>query len=444
MSCPARPKLDSELGIRTGHATGPDRPPCELIIPDQVVWEDGLSEDEAVACGLWNNPAYQELLADLRITEADLLQASQLQNPVIDTVFPVGPKQWEFLLRCPVDVLWLRPIRVAAAELESHRVARRLVQDGLDVMRDVRVAYADWQLALSVAELAERGAQLRADIARVAEGRLSAGAVAELDVSAMRLDAMFGRAEAVQARRDAELAAQRLRYLLGIQLADFPIEPAEPTEVPETELDVDRLLERAVTTRPDLRAIQLAICAAQERVNLARRDIWKLFGVLPDINARGRKGFEAGPGLQFALPLFHQNQGEIAQAAAQVDRLRRQYARQRDLAAWEVQQAYVQLVRARQELAIWRDQVVPQAQRAARSAQLALEEDGVSLLLVLETTRQLLTANQRELEAGAQLRRAFAELERSVGGRLADRLSEPPAAVEVLPLPQEGKIEGRL
>ena len=45
---------------------------------------------------------------------------------------------------------------------------------------------------------------------------------------------------------------------------------------------------------------------------------------------------------------------------------------------------------------------------------------GVSLLLVLETTRQLRTARARELEAAAQVRRAVVELERSVGRRLFD------------------------
>ena len=97
-----------------------------MVLPELVDWEDGLSEDEAVTVGLWNNPAYRTLLADLDITRADVIQAAQLDNPQIMTLFPIGPKQWEFALRAPLDVLWLRPIRVAAAQLESARVAERL------------------------------------------------------------------------------------------------------------------------------------------------------------------------------------------------------------------------------------------------------------------------------------------------------------------------------
>jgi outer membrane protein TolC len=180
----------------------------------------------------------------------------------------------------------------------------------------------------------------------------------------------------------------------------------------------------------------LAVCAAQQRAELARHDFWQLAGFLPDINGRGRKGFEAGPGLQVNVPIFHQNQGAIALANADVERLRRQYVNRCDLAALEVRQAYTQLLQARDTLAIWRDEIVPQASEASTAAQKALEEDGVSLLLVLETTRQLLTSQQRELEAKAQLRQAIAELERSVGRRLFPDAFAENTRVEELPGPR--------
>jgi len=159
-------------------------------------------------------------------------------------MFPLGPKQWEFTLAVPLDVLWLRPIRVSAAELESNRVAERLVQDGLNIVRDIRVAYIDWQLAIERARLAEQGAWLRGDVARIAEARLDAGDVAELDVSAIRLDALVGTSEAASAARDAELALERLRYLLGLQLSGIAIEPA-----PMPELQLQRERESDAQTR---------------------------------------------------------------------------------------------------------------------------------------------------------------------------------------------------
>lgn len=431
----ARCQVSGDVLARTGYDLGPPKSACDLVMEGWVDWTDGLSEEEAIAVGLWNNPGYQELLADLQITEADIIQAAQLQNPQVTTMLPLGVKQWEFTMMLPLDVLWLRPIRVSAAELESQRVAERLTQDGLNVVRDIRVAFIDWHLAAQRAQLAEQGATLRSDVARIAEARLAAGDVAELDVSAIRLDAMVGVGEAARTARDAELALQRLRFVLGLQLSDISIHLAPMPEPQHLDYDIEQLVGEAVSSRPDLRAVQLAVSAAEYRAELARRDIWQLVGVLPDINARGLKGFEAGPGLNFTVPLFHQNQGAIARADADAERLRRQYVNRRDLAALEVNQAYIQVLQARQDLSIWRNQILPQASSAVTSSRAALEESAVSLLLVLETTRQFLNAQQREREADAQLRRAIAELERSVGRRLIDAAVNHPMRGEALPVP---------
>jgi cobalt-zinc-cadmium efflux system outer membrane protein len=431
-----RGHVSGDVLARTGYDIGPPTPACDLAFEQWVVWEDGLTEEEAVAVGLWNNPAYQELLADLDISVADVIQAAQLQNPQLLTMLPIGVKQWEFALYAPVDILWVRPVRISAAELESRRVAERLAQDGLNVVRDIRVAYIDWQLAVQRAQLTEQGETLRREIARIAEARLAAGDVAELDVSAVRLDALVGAADVSRTARDADLARERLRYLLGVQLTDLQPLPVPMPEPPSRNFDVQLLVSEAVSSRPDLRAVELAVNAAEDREKIARRDIWQFTAILPDINAKGDKGFEAGPGMRFTLPIFHQNQGAIARAQADAERLRRQYVNRRDLAAWEVNQAYLQFLQAQADLEFWRDQILPQASQAMTSSQVALEEGQVSLLLVLETTRQLLNAQQRERQAEAQLRRAIAELERSVGHRLLDVAADAPTSMEMLPIPE--------
>ena len=412
--------VSADLKDRTGHGTGEENSPCEVAIPDLVSFEDGLTESEAVALGLWNNPGYQELLADLQIAGADVIQAHQLANPEVSTMFPVSVKQWEFALTVPLDVLLLRPHRVEVAQLESNRVAERLVQDGLNVVRDIRVAYADLILARQRLQLAGDSSQLRSELSRIAEARLEAGAVAELDVTAMRLDALFSEEEVARTTRDVDLAREKLRFLIGVESTQFELEPAGPAEAPSMEFDVDTLVGEAVASRPDLRAVRMAVAAACERERLAHRDYLNFSGILPDINGKGQNGVEAGPGLRIMVPIFHQNQGAIARAEAEVERLERQYARLRDTAALEVRQAHTRLLQAREDLEIWRGRVVPRAEAAVTSARKALEEDGVSLLLVLDMTRQLLDARQRELQAATDVRQAIAELERSVGRRLVD------------------------
>ena len=68
------------------------------------------------------------------------MEAGFLRNPIFSLLLPVGPKQLEFTLNWPLEALWQRPRRVAAARLDVERVAQGLVQGGLDVVRDAKLA----------------------------------------------------------------------------------------------------------------------------------------------------------------------------------------------------------------------------------------------------------------------------------------------------------------
>src|SRR5262245_27035304 len=85
-------------------------------IPAGVTLDDGLSREEAVAIGLWNNPTFQASVGQLGFARADLVDAGMISNPTFSLLFPVGPKQLEATLRWPIEVLWERPRRVAAAQ----------------------------------------------------------------------------------------------------------------------------------------------------------------------------------------------------------------------------------------------------------------------------------------------------------------------------------------
>ena len=85
----------------------------------------------------------------------------------------------------------------------------------------------------------------------------------------------------------------------------------------------------------------------------------------------------------------------------------------------DVQRSYLQYRQACAELEVLRAKVRPEVEAAIRRAQGAYQEGNVPIFIVLETTRQLLDNYLREAILVADLRRFWAELERSVGRRLA-------------------------
>jgi len=413
------------LGIerRTGHGIEPASHAIDDAGSSGVTMADGISEDEAVALALWNNAAFQESLADLGVTYADLVQAGLLTNPTFSILFPLGPKQLEFTALFPIEALWLRPRRIAMAETESERLAERLVQNGLDLTRDVRVAYAEVIRSGKRAAFTEQATLLHAHIAELAEARQRAGDASALEISAARIDAQRAKEDAVRQAAELMLAKERLQSLLGRTVSEGHWEFNEEPALAQNEFDVQLLIHEAYSARPDLRAAELAIDSACQRAGLARLEFIKLAG-LADANGAGDKGFEAGPGLQVELPIFHRNEAGIARAEAEIERAVLRLKTVQHRISLEVMEAHTQFVQAREQHEIWQSQILPPSEEAVRQAERAFEGGESPLLLVLETTRRLLEARARSIDAEANLRRAWAELERSVGRRLNRQQNE--------------------
>jgi cobalt-zinc-cadmium efflux system outer membrane protein len=340
-----------------------------------------------------------------------------LANPEFWLLAPIGPKQLEFALNVPLEALWLRPKRIAAAEANNAQVVERLVQSGLDLVRDVQVACADVRLAQERWQIAQDLAQVRERTAALAAARLRAGDATPLEEATARLDALRAREDASRLVYDLASAEERLRNLLGLGRADVPVRLAAPAELPAAPADAAALLDEALANRPSALAAALGVEAAERRIRVARCD-YVLFGGIVDANDRGDRGFEVGPGFRVILPLFNWNQGAIARAEAERDRAVLQQRTVHDRVVLEVREAHLRWRQAREDLDVWQARIRPVAETAIQNAEKAYQEGEAALVLVLDTTRQLLDARLREAQLRADLRRAHAELERSVGRRL--------------------------
>jgi cobalt-zinc-cadmium efflux system outer membrane protein len=407
-------RLSAAMEQRTGATIGAGEP-GKLVLPPGVSLEGGLSEDKAAAIALWNNAAFQENLSKLGFARADLAQAGQLSNPSLSMLFPWGPKQLEFAATFPLEAVWLRPRRVKIARLDTERVAEGLVQSGLDLVRDVRVTFSDLELARDRARLAGDAIQLRERIAAITEGRFRGGEASELESSAVQTEVIRARDDARRAEHDASIAAQRLLALTGLSgVTNVTVLPRHASELPSVPLA--QLEQQALVARPDLRAAEIAMEAAGKRAGLAKAEIFALSGII-DANAQGKKGFEIGPGVQLPIPILNQNQGGRARAAAELDRAAWACAGVRQRIVAEVREAHVKYTQAAEALETWTRELLPALEDLVRRSEKAYELGELSPLAVQENARQLLAARLRHAELRADLRRARAELERSVGTR---------------------------
>jgi cobalt-zinc-cadmium efflux system outer membrane protein len=413
--CASRAEIVPNLVQRTGL---PERPAVAqgTAIPPDVVLDDGVTQDEAVAIALWNNPDFQVQLAEMGFARADLLEAGLLLNPVLSLLFPVGPKQLEATLKWPIDVLWQRPRRVASARLSAERVAAGLEQTGLTLVSDVKIAYVEYALAQDRLRLADQSVGELEQISTLMESRFQAGDISLLEARTASIDASRARQDAVRAQLDVALRANELRTRLGLALEPREFEVVIAPAVQEPCGPLPALLEEALASRPDVRAAELGIEAAAARLGWERSRVVAVTAVF-DANAEGIDGFETGPGVDIAPPLFNLNQAGVARANAEIRRAGGQYVAVRQRVASELRDATTQYQQASTALSGWRDTVLVPLEEQVQVANRAFADGDVAYLFVLEIQRRLTDARLRTREAEADLARALARIERAIGRR---------------------------
>lgn len=404
--------LDSAIRARTASGI---RVEGTAAMPPDVSVGDGLTAQEAVAIALWNSPSFQATLADLGIARADVVEAGLLRNPIFSLLFPIGPKQLEWTLQFPLDALWQRPKRVAAAELNAQAVGERLVWDALTLVAQTRAAYADAVIADRRLQLTIENADLVQRLTTITEARLRAGDISELEARSARSDAVRVQVLRRTAEHDRDLARVTLAAIMGLDVAGEPLRLVPATAIDATACGTEAaLLTEALASRPDVRAAEIGIEAAAQRARWERSRVITLLGIL-DANGQGREGFELGPGVGGEVPLFSRNQGGIGRADAEVERASRRYAAVRAQVASDLRSAAVRVKQAEQAIAAWRDEIVPSLEVEQRQAQRAYEAGEIPLFTLLDVNRRLVDGRTRLLDAEADVQRATIALERSIG-----------------------------
>lgn len=403
----------SEIAHRSGFSSGQRTQPLEFSWPAGIRPFQPLSEEQAISVALWNNPEFQAALSGLGLARAEVIKAGQLPNPGLGLLFPNNMKALEQVTRLPMDALLLRPLRLKAATLDAQSIAGSLTQGGLEVIRKVRVACAGIELARKRRQFASESAGSLEEMARVAEGRLSAGDSGELEPSQARAEAQVSRQEAQRLAYEEKLAHETLRSLLGLNagggsLTLLPLPPVRTGAPPSR----DALLKSALSGRPDVRAAELTVMAAGIRARLARAEILNLTVIGKFTNDSGTQA-----GIDGQLPLLHQNQSGRAQAAAGLAKALLQLNAARERAAGEIRTASVRLEEARSVSRGW-GTVLPSLRTALDKARRAAELGETNQLTALDAARRLADAQAKAAESEARLREAWADLEHAAGGKL--------------------------
>jgi cobalt-zinc-cadmium efflux system outer membrane protein len=409
--------ISAGLKERTNYTPRQNHESGQFEIPEWVTLDDGLSQDEAIALALWNNAQFQADLAALGFARADLLEANMLSNPVFSVLFPVGPKLLEMALDIPIDALWQRPRRVAAAKIDAQRLSENLIENGLGLVRDVQITYTELLLAQKRIALASAEAQLQLQINQLNQSRLKAGDISQLAVSDSYVDTLRATDTIKRLSKEADVLKQKLHSLLGITTDDIMFDIVPPENTPLSNITIDEMLKTAFACRPDLRAAELAIEAAGERLGWEKSKIFNFIAVI-DAKDEGEDSLTVGPGIVADIPILNQNQGQIAYAKAELEQATRKYEAVHQNIILEVKQAYTQYTSAHEQFDLWNNDIIPSLEQAVEQTQKSHEAGDVSLVSVLLAQEKLVEARLYLTELAARLNNSTAELNYCIGTKM--------------------------
>ncbi|MBX9675940.1 MAG: TolC family protein [Methylotenera sp.] len=374
--------------------------------------KSSLTETEAVLYALNNNAAFKALLIDLKLAKADLVNAGLLPNPELLFAFGVSNKPYRYAIDLPIEALWLRPIRLRTMKHEADAVANRLTQSGLNLIKDVRIAYAQAVLAQEQFSVTETSYKLRNNIYTLSLKRLEAGDINGKDILLAQNDAAIAKRDWELAEYDVKVKMQSLLYALGVGQKYNAITLA-PNLIPACNVDeVDYLLTQSLGQRPDILSAQHSINASKEKIKLSKLG-WLKLTATADATSGLVNGHTLGPAIRSTIPIANQNQGAVSRAEAELEKAELSLEALKQQAVLEIKTAHLQYQQSCHDWHVLQDTLKPTVLQMIQLTENAYQKGDIAYLQTLEANRQFVDTQMREVQLKADLIAKYAELMRN-------------------------------
>ncbi len=323
---------------------------------------------------------------------------------VLDVPFPD-----KFRLRNAVAGADVRNAESSYAALEQQIVAQTSAEyDSLLVAQKHR---GDLQQADTLAR----------EFLRRTQARFDAGTAPRLDVIRAQVDVARATNDLIANERDIIAASATLNRLIA-RPQGAPIAVTDSLAVPPGIPSLDDVMAIAMRSRPELAGLAAERAGARSATTLAR-EFW-----LPDLTMGFSRDVTSGAvqpglfstGLAFPVPLFfwQHTRGEISQAQHRERELAASYRDLESAVGQDVRTTYANANTALRQALYIRDQLLPSAVAAYRSAAASYAIGGSSAFDVIDARRTLLDAQTQYADALALASTSRADLERAAGAAL--------------------------
>ncbi len=391
----------------------------------QGLLKEDLTPESAVHVALLNNPSLQATFEELGLSQADLAQASLVENPSFAGFSRyakgVSGSNVELGLVQNVFDIFIQPMRkkLAAAALEQTKL--RIASEVLSLAAEVKEAHFTLQARQQLVTRLRLILDVTQTAANFATKQHEAGTISDLDLENQIALHRQSKVDVALAEADVRADRERLNRLLGLWGANtaWRITDDLPA-IPEIEIPLEGLESLAVSQRQDLQAARWGVDLVGRALALKKKSRFFPVGINVGINTEKDVTGErvTGPQLSLQLPIFDTGKASIARLQAEHRRAQRQLEALAIGARSEVRETRDRMLAAR-DLATYYGQVLlPQRQRI-------LDLTMRHYNLMFKGAYDLLLAKQAEVEAEKTYVAAWrdywisrTQLEKALGGAL--------------------------
>jgi cobalt-zinc-cadmium efflux system outer membrane protein len=248
------------------------------------------------------------------------------------------------------------------------------------------------------------------------QASFAAGAMSEGDLIKIKLQLLQFQMDVSSARLARVQALASLRQLLGYESVPENYEVVGDLEYKPVKVGEDDLKALALRQRPDLRAAQLGVTAAESQLALARAN-----GKV-DVNAQINYTHVADLSTaslfgSLQLPIFNRNQGEIARTQYAVTQFQDLSSEQASIALTDVANSYEGLRTADEVVQLYQSGYLKQAQDSRDISQYAYQRGAATLLDFLDAERSYRATELAYRQSLATYMLSLEQLRQAVGTR---------------------------
>jgi cobalt-zinc-cadmium efflux system outer membrane protein len=403
-----------------------------LITPARGQVNSSISLEQAIELSNQHNHSLLAARTTVLQNQAAEIQANVRPNP---TFFA----DWEYLpLSSPPGVSFLdylhdstegdmglsylfergekRQHRLEAAR-DATAVTRATVSDNERTLGfQVAQLFINAQLAQSTLDLARQDLKSFEETVKISQRQREIGALSENDFLQIKIQLVQFQTDVEQADLSKSQALSDLRQQLGYDAVPAEYDIAGDLEYRPVILKLDDLQKRALENRPDLKAAQFGITAANSQYTLAKANGKQDFTIQANyshVNSISALSFS----FSIPLPIFDRNQGTIAQTRYAIAQAQEQQKATNGQVLTDVHDAYLGVLSNDKVVQIYRNGPLDDAKRSRDISEYAYRRGAIALLDFLNAERNYRAVQLAYRQAVASYATALEQLRQAVGSR---------------------------